>query len=188
MAEGTIGDSVEPATQLGGAADDIRNAFERNKRALQLKPTIGQRTATTNVRVSDGLLCEIEEGPWRLTVDASPKVGGTAKGPDPGVLGRAALGSCLAMTYVRWAAVLGVPVSSFEVKIDADYDAAGEYGIDDVAADYQEVRYTVTVESDATDGEIQHLLDMAEENTPYLQVFRKPQNVRRILRTRKVGR
>jgi uncharacterized OsmC-like protein len=174
---------MQEAKTAAGSAE-IRQAFERNKRALSLKPAIGRHTATANVRIRDGLTCEIEEGPWRLTVDASPKVGGGGKGPDPGVLGRAALGSCLAMSYARWAAVLGVPVTCFEVEIQTDYDAAGEYGIGNAPADYREVRYFVSVESDAAETEIQRLLDAAEAHTPYLQVFRNPQKVIRILRTK----
>jgi hypothetical protein len=88
------------------------------------------------------------------------------------------------MSYARWAAVLGVPVTCFEVEIQTDYDAAGEYGIGNAPADYREVRYFVSVESDAAETEIQRLLDAAEAHTPYLQVFRNPQKVIRILRTK----
>ncbi len=159
----------------------IRDAFERNRKALSLRPAIGRGTASTRVRVSDGLSCEVEEGPWKLTVDMSPKHGGNNAGPNPGVLGRAALGSCLAMSYARWAAVMGVPISKLEVEIQADYDARGEYGMDDVPAGYREVRYVVRIESDAPEEAIQRVVDACEEHTPYLDVFRHPQPVRRIV-------
>jgi uncharacterized OsmC-like protein len=167
------------------AQDRIRTAFERNQKALSLKPAIGRGTAVTRVRVKEGLTCEAEDGPWKLTVDMSPKHGGDSTGPNPGVLGRAALGSCLAMSYARWAAVLGVSLSRLEVEIQADYDARGEYGIDDVRPGYQEVRYVVRIESDAPGEEIQRVVDACEAHTPYLDVFRHPQQVRRIVQIEK---
>ena len=81
----------------------VELAFERNAKALSLRPTLGIGTATTTVRVRDGLTCEIEDGPWKLTADMGEKQGGGNQGPNPGVLGRGALGSCLAMSYVMWA-------------------------------------------------------------------------------------
>lgn len=170
------------------AQERIRNVFERNRKALSLKPAIGQGTAATRVCVKQGLTCEVEEGPWKLTVDMSSKHGGSSSGPNPGVLGRAALGSCLAMSYARWAAVLGVEITGLEVEIQADYDARGEYGVGDVLAGYGEVRYVVRIESDAPEMEIARVLDAGEEHTPYLDVFRHPQRVRRIVQIEKTRR
>ena len=79
--------------------DEIRTIIERNVKAVTLRPSIGQHTGRTNVRLKPGLECEVIEGPWRLTVAMGEKSGGTNAGPSPGVLGRGALGSCLALGY-----------------------------------------------------------------------------------------
>ena len=92
-----------------GSSDSIRTAFERNARACTARPGMGQTTFVTRVRVQEGLTCIIEDGPWRLTADFPQALGGNAAGPTPGTFGRAALGSCLAICYVMWAARLGVP-------------------------------------------------------------------------------
>lgn len=162
--------------------DKIKTAFERNAKALGLRPTLGQGTAATKVRVVDGLTCEIEEGSWRLVADMGERSGGNNAGPNPGVLGRAALGSCLAMSYAMWAAHRGVPLQGIEVEIQADYDARGHYGVADVPAGYVEVRYLVTIESDAPEPEIVSLLDEADAHTSYLDVFARPQPMRREVR------
>ncbi|NIV03707.1 MAG: OsmC family peroxiredoxin, partial [Calditrichae bacterium] len=57
------------------------------------------------------------------------KHGGNNQGPNPGIFGRAALGSCLAIGYMRWAAKLGVPISKIDIEVQTDYDARGEYGV-----------------------------------------------------------
>lgn len=162
--------------------DRIRTAFERNRRAVTLRPSMGQGTAVTRVRVDEDLTCHVEDGQWKLTVGMNEKSGGAGAGPDPGVLGRSALGSCLALGYVMWAARAGVPLDSVEVEIQADYDVRGEYGIDDVSPTYDEIRYLVTVHSDAPETDIRFVLDKAELHSPYLFMFRNPQNVRRELR------
>ncbi len=91
----------------------------------------GRRSGRTTVRLKPGLECEVTEGDWRLTVAMSAKSGGTDAGPNPGVLGRGALGSCLALGYAMWGIRLGIPLASLDVEVQADYDSRGELGVDD---------------------------------------------------------
>ena len=96
--------------------DAIKETRERNARAVTLRPSVGQGTAATRVRLGADLRCDIEEGSWRLAAGMTDKYGGDGSAPNPGVLGRAALGSCLAIGYVMWAARLQVPITSLEVE------------------------------------------------------------------------
>jgi uncharacterized OsmC-like protein len=161
--------------------EHIKSAFERSIQALTLRPSVGQGTATTTVRVRDGMSCEIEEGAWTIASDLGEKAAGRDTGPNPGILLRAALGSCLAIGYVRWAAHLGVPISDLEVEVQADYDARGEYGVADLSPGYSAVRYVVRIESEAPEADVRHLIDTADAHTSILDVFRRPQSVRRTL-------
>ena len=152
----------------------IRRAFERNARALALRPAKGRGTAVTTVRMTDGLTCEIEEGRWRFPCDASAAGGGHDAGPNPGILGRGALGACLAMTIVRFAAREGVPLDDLCIGVEADYDGRGEYGVaDDVSPGYGALRCVVTIASAAPEAEVARLLDLAEKHTAYLDTFRR---------------
>jgi uncharacterized OsmC-like protein len=162
------------------AQQHIKSAFERNKKALSRRPSIGQKTAVTKVRVREGLTCEVEDGPWKITADMSEKSGGYAAGPDPGVLGRSALGSCLAMGYVIWAAKLGVAISGVEVEVQADMDVRGRYDLADVPMGYSEVRCVVKVDSDAPESDLR-VLDEADAHSPYFEVFSQPVLIRREL-------
>lgn len=49
--------------------EHLKIAFERNVQTLTLRPSRGQKSYRTKVRVHHGLTCEIEDGPWRLTAD-----------------------------------------------------------------------------------------------------------------------
>jgi uncharacterized OsmC-like protein len=151
----------------------IKTAFERNGRAIELRPGLGQKTAITRVRVIEGVHCEAEEGRWKMTADASDKSGGTAQGPDPGFIVRAALGTCLAMGYVTWAAHLGVPLSNVEVDVHADFDVRGQHDVAGIAPGYSELRYLVRIESTASEADIRRMVETADRASMVGDVFRR---------------
>jgi uncharacterized OsmC-like protein len=160
-------------------SDNVGRAFARNTKAMSLKPRLAQGTATTRVRVLEDLRCEIEDGPWKLNADLGAKSGGGDTAPNPGVYGRTAIGTCLAMTYVMWATRLNVPLTSLEVEVQADYDSRGYHGVDDVIPGYEAIRYVVKVASDAPREAVLDLLDQADAHCDFLQVFARPQHVQR---------
>ena len=159
--------------------EKIKTAFERSAQALTLSPSIGRATGVSKVRMRGGLVCDIEAGPWRLTADMPEGVGGTATAPTPGVYGRAALGSCLAIGYTMYAAKLGVPIDALEVEVQADYDDGALFGIGDAPPGYIEVRYVVTVESSASEADVLRVLDEGDRHSPYLDVFGRAQKCTR---------
>ena len=163
--------------------DEIGSLLERNAKAVSLRPSVGQFTGHTHVKLNQGLACEITDGAWKLTVGVGEKSGGTNAGPSPGVLGRGALGSCLALGYAMWASRLGVVIDSIEVDVEADYDARGELGIsDDIPPGYSEVRYTVAVSSPASEEDVRRVIDTADRYSPYRDVFARATDLRREVR------
>ena len=153
----------------------IGGIFERNIETLTRKPTRGLITSTTKARLIQGLRCEIEEGPWRLTADLPAKVGGEDTAPNPGVLGRSALASCLVIGIARWASRLAIPIDFLEVEVQADSDARGELGMGEaIQPGYTEVRYTIAIDSPAPERQLAEMLDLVERHSPYLDIFRRP--------------
>ena len=153
----------------------IKAALERNVKVIEARPSVGQGTAVTKVTLLPGLACEIEDGPWRLSVGMTEKYGGLNNGPNPGVLGRGALGSCLAIGYGAWAARLEIPVRSLTVEVRASYDVRGELGVDDsVRPGYTAIVYVVTVDTDASEADVQRLLDTADQHSSWLDDLRNP--------------
>lgn len=160
----------------------IADAFRRIAEKLRADPERGRNTAVSRARIEDGLTCRIEEGDWRLVADMSPKAGGGGKGPTPGVLGRAALGGCLAIGYVMEAARAGVAISGVEVEVQTDFDDGALFGVADVPPGYLGVRYQVTIHSDAPESELERLAEAADSRSPYLDVFTRAQKAERTLR------
>jgi uncharacterized OsmC-like protein len=157
----------------------IKRAYERNRKLLSIKPSKGQYTTTTYVRLHDGTTCEIEHGPWKFTADIGETEGGNDAGPGPSVLERAALGSCLAIGYAKYAAVMDVPIDNLKVEVEADVDARGAFGLDDVDPGYKAMRYRVIIESSAPEKDIRKVLDTADAHSPVLNNFTRPAVVER---------
>jgi uncharacterized OsmC-like protein len=160
----------------------IRKATERSVAVLTRQPERGRLSVATRARLTDGLRCEIEEGPWRLAADMPAKVGGDDTAPTPGMLGRGALASCLAIGIASWAARLDVPLDGLEVEVQSDFDARGELGMAEVPPGYSEVRYAVAIESKAAPAAIARLLETALRHSPYLDVFGRAVALKRRLR------
>lgn len=167
--------------------EQIKAAFERNAKAMAMRPSVGRGTASTRVSLRDGLTCDVVDGPWKLTVDMSAKSGGDGRAPDPGVFGRTALGSCLAIGYQLWGARLGVAFSRLDVEVQADYDSGGYHGVADVPPGYSQVRCIVSVESEASEADVLRVLDEADAHSPYRDVFTRAIDVRREVRVAAPG-
>ncbi len=153
----------------------IKTKFTRTQNALSLKPTLGLGTRVSKTRIIDGLSCESREDDYVFHTDMPSQVGGNGTGPTPGVLGRAALGSCLAMGYMMWASRLDVIIDSLEVQIEATYDDGGLFDTSDSVPGYTEIRYTVKIKSPASKKDIEKVLDKGDRHSPYLDVFSRTQ-------------
>jgi uncharacterized OsmC-like protein len=161
----------------------LGETLERNARAVGLRPSLGQKTGKTTVRMKPGLECEITDGPWTLIAGMSANSGGSNAGPGPGTFGRGALGACLAMGYAMWAARFNVPIDALEIEVQADYDIRGELGVtDDVPPGYTQVRYMITITSPAPEADVRNVIDTADKYSPYRDVFARANDIRRDLR------
>lgn len=167
------------------AADRIRTAISRSLRALELRASVGRGTARTRARLDEGLRCVVTDGPWTLTVDMSSKVGGGDSAPNPGVLARGALASCLAVGYASWAARLGVELEGIDVEVEADYDVRGELGLGGVRPGYHEIRYRAALDPAAgvSEAEIDRVVALADSHSPLLDLFAIGVPLRRVGRT-----
>jgi len=157
----------------------IKQAVERTRKALSLKPSLGKSTGVSRTRIKNGLTCEIQEGKWKFLADMPESVGGNAQAPTPGVYGRAALGSCLAIGYMMAAAKKNIPITMLEVEVQADFDDGALFGTADVFPGYSQVRYIINIESDAAEEDVLNMLEEADQHSPYLDVFSRAQECKR---------
>ncbi len=157
-------------------ATDIKAATERSMEAMRKRPTLAQSTARTTVtwRIG-GTACEIEDGPWRMLADMGRGAGFDGAAPDPGVLGRGALGACMVLAYELWAARLGVRLDDVRVTIESDFNALGMYGMDDsISPGWQAVRCTVEVTSSDDPARVAEVIEQANRHSPLMADISQP--------------
>jgi uncharacterized OsmC-like protein len=156
----------------------IRDAIERTIQGLQRDPASAQGTAHTVARLDRGLACVVTEGAWTLTSDVPPSVGGTGAGPSPGVYGRAAITSCIAIGIKMMAAQAHHPIDSVSVGLDADYDWRGDFGVDEVPPGFQRFHLSIGVDSPADAEATERIVAKALQLSSWLNTLAHPQVVR----------
>jgi uncharacterized OsmC-like protein len=157
------------------AQEHIRNAFGRMAHVFAKRPEAAQATSVMRARLVDGLRCEAQEGNWRFSIDMPVEGGGGGSGPTPGVHGRAALASCLAIGYGICLARAHIEVRNLEVEVAVDFDNRGLVGMDGVYPGYLGVRHTLYIDADATPEQLEPVIAEARRCSPYLHVFADPQ-------------
>ncbi|TVR25221.1 MAG: OsmC family peroxiredoxin [Nitriliruptor sp.] len=101
-----------------------------------------------------------------LSVDRPQELGGTDGGPAPGELILAALGSCVAQTFVEAAAMTGVRVDRLELAAQGNLDLRGNAGVEGVRPGLARIHLDVEVACDADEGVVDALLADAVRRSP----------------------
>jgi len=160
--------------------DDIGRALVRLETAVAGRPGFGVGTSHSVTTLHEGLRCSTVEGAWSIESDLLPAIGGGGSAPTPNVLMRAALGSCMAITYRLRASRHGVELTTVRVTVEADSELAGMLLCDaEAPPGYTEVRYHVEVESPDDPARVMAILDEGDRLSPLLDVFSRANNVRR---------
>jgi len=159
--------------------EHLQAALTRAENAFAKRPSLAKQDTLTAATVQEGTLCEVADDGWKFVVDMPQTLGGTAKGPTPGTYVRSGLAACLAIGYSMRAALLGVPIRRVQVEMRADTDLRGIFCGMAAVPTYNGITYVVTVESDASEADILRVLDEADARSPYVDVFRRPQPLRR---------
>lgn len=150
----------------------IAAAIERLETVLERREGFGIGTNTAVTTLTGGLACATDEGHWHHETDLAAAMGGTGGAPSPGVLLRAAFGSCMAMSYRLRAARHGVEVTSIRVTVETDSELAGMLLVDaDPPPGYTAIRYHVEVESPSPEADVLAVLDEGDQLSPVLDAL-----------------
>ena len=166
----------------------VASSLERLERLLGSKSDFGHTTNQCVTRLQAGLRCSTEEGDSIIRTDLPAALGGTASAPSPGVLVRAALGSCLAMGYKLRAAKHGVELTSICVTVETDSELAGLLlPTTNAPAGFADVRYHVEIESPAPVANVHRLIEEGDRLSPLLDVFARCNRLHRTISIRTVA-
>jgi len=114
-----------------------------------------------------GLSVVSETRGFKITMDEPKSLGGTNQGMNPveGIL--VSLGSCLVIVGAAFAKSHGINLQDIRVETEGDLDPDGFLkGKEGVRSGYQEVRFTVTIKSDAPEEKLQAFHKFMESRCP----------------------
>ena len=121
------------------------------------------RSGVRRIRVRD----------FQVLTDSPPSFAGYDLGPSSPELALGALGSCLTHSWLIQAAAHNVPVDSIEVEVTGQLDSRGSLlGREDIPVHPQDLAFTVTIVSPASEDEIEALRDAVDRACPILNLLR----------------
>jgi uncharacterized OsmC-like protein len=109
--------------------------------------------------------------PYTLDMDEPPVLLGQDRGANPVEYLLAALSGCLTTSLVYHAAARGVELTKVESSYEGNIDARGFLGMDEnVRNGYEQLRVTFKVEGNASDEELDELVQIARDRSPVFDV------------------
>ncbi len=104
---------------------------------------------------------------FEIEADEPPELLGTNTAPNPQELLLAALNACLAVGLVANAAARGIRIDKLEIRASGALDLRGFLGLDNsVKPGYEEVRYTVLIQTPAPADQVQALHEHVMKTSP----------------------
>ena len=98
----------------------------------------------------------------------------------------AALGTCQAITYRVWAAMLDIQLDDVRFETEGDIDLNGFFGLqEDVRPGFGLIRYRVILIGPETEERYRELTDAVDRHCPVLDIVSNPIPVERVVETRK---
>lgn len=120
------------------------------------------------------MTCKVSTGRGLALAGIYPKVGGSGRELCSGDMLLEALIACAGVSMRAAAAVLDIPIKSAAVTAEGDVDLRGTMGVvDNVPVGFKEIRLRFDIESDATKGELDQLIELTDR---YCVIFQTMQH------------
>ncbi len=159
----------------------IREAQEKVIARMEADREAARTTIVTTGRIAEGLVCTVEQGPFRAVTDLGRGMGGDAAGPSPGFFARAAIAGCVGMGVKMLAAREGVAFDHMTITVETDFDDSAIFGLGDASAAPLVTRVRIDIESDAPAEAVADIVDRALEMDPWFLALRDAQVVEPIV-------
>ncbi|GAB09085.1 hypothetical protein GOARA_027_00480 [Gordonia araii NBRC 100433] len=143
--------------------------------AVDANPAAAVAVFTAHAEPTGRVGSDIALGPYRVSVDEPPALGGEGSAPNPVEYYLAALLSCQVVTYRFWAQRLGIEIDSLNARAEGDLDVNGFFGLDETTRPgFQEVRVAVEISGPATEEQYRHLQEVVDQHCPVLDLTVSP--------------
>lgn len=153
--------------------------------AIREAPQRGLLSVAATGKIHDGIRCHADIRQHQIAIDEPAGLGGTDTAPNPVEVVLGALGTCQAITYRVWAALLGIQLDDVLFETEGDIDLRGFFGLDDTARPgFTGIRHKVILVGPESEDRYRELTEAVDRHCPVLDIVANPVPVDRVVEVR----
>ena len=150
----------------------LKAALTGTMEAFGKNPNSAKLVFNAKTRLEEGVRCSATVRNFEpMGVDEPPELGGKDTAMNPVELMLVALGTCQEIMYAAYAAVMGIELDSVTVDVKGYLDARGLFGMAEVPAGYDKIRFDTNISSSASPEQIRQLIETVEAHCPVLDTL-----------------
>jgi uncharacterized OsmC-like protein len=156
-------------------SDQFRSLQAPIKQKYRDEPDAARVTLRAEGRLAEGVSCRLETGRALVEAGLHPATGGAGGQAWSGDLLLQALAACTGVTLNAVATALGIVLRDACVKVEGDLDFRGTLGVSkDVPVGFLELRIALVLDTDASDEQLEKLVQLTERYCVVYQTLRQP--------------
>src|SRR5262245_51588 len=145
------------------------------KQQYRDRPATALITLKAEGRLGEGLTCKLDTGRALVEAGLHPATGGNGLAACSGDMLLEALVACAGVTLNAVATALGIKLRDAAVKAEGDLDFRGTLGLSkEVPVGFQNIRLRFTLDTAASEAELDTLLRLTERYCVVLQTLAHP--------------
>lgn len=156
-------------------ADDLRTIQTPIKERYRQTPDAALITLRARGRLGEGVTCNVETGKTLVAAGLHPATGGTDMSACSGDMLLEALVACAGVTLNAVATSLGIELRDASLQAEGDLDFRGTLGVaKNVPVGFQDIRLQISLDTDASDEQLETLLRLTERYCVVYQTLAHP--------------
>jgi uncharacterized OsmC-like protein len=156
-------------------AEDLRSIQAPLKERYREAPEAALITLRAQGSLGEGVRCKIETGKGLVTAGLHPATGGNGLSACSGDMLLEALVACAGVTLNAVATALGITLREATLQAEGELDFRGTLGLSKEApVGFQNIRLQVTLDTDASQEQIDTLLRLTERYCVVYQTLVRP--------------
>ena len=156
-------------------ASELRSVQAPLKERYRQAPDAALITLRAQGRLGEGVSCSIETGKALVLAGLHPATGGNGLSACSGDMLLQALVACAGVTMNAVATALGIELRDATVRAEGDLDFRGTLGVaKDVPVGFQSIRLQFTLDTDASQEQLDSLLRLTERYCVVYQTLAHP--------------
>ena len=156
-------------------ADELRAVQAPLKERYRASPDAAVVTLCAHGRAGEGVTCSVETGRALVVAGLHPATGGSGQAACSGDMLLEALVACAGVTLNAVATSLGIELRSASLQAEGDLDFRGTLGVSKEApVGFQNIRLQFTLDTDATEEQLDTLLRLTERYCIVYQTLAHP--------------